>query len=41
MPKPRLKTARALTVPEGIGRSGRCSASNPRSNASFKYMPPT
>jgi hypothetical protein len=41
MPKPAAKTVSALTMPAGIGRSGRSTASIPASNASFRYMPAT
>jgi hypothetical protein len=41
MPKPMVKTVRAVTRPDGMGRSGRSRASISRSKASLRYMPPT
>ena len=38
---PAPKTVVAATSPDGIGRSGRCRASNSRSKASFRNIPAT
>jgi hypothetical protein len=38
--KPAVKTVRRLTLPAGMGRSGRSTASMSASKASFRYMPP-